>query len=412
MDPLEPDDSGPGAESSLFRDTPYCLIRRLRAGGMGEVFAVAHRKTGRQLVAKLLHERFVSDARSIERMRIEAEALGQLDHAHIVKIVGFDKTHTRRPFIVMEYLRGTSLGDELASRHTLSVYEALTFTCEILSALEAAHEIGIVHRDIKPDNIFICRNGEDERFVKLLDFGVARVMPGTTAVAPLPDSLSTETGTVLGTARFVSPEQAMGARVDQRADLYAVALVLYEMLVGRGPFDHFHGDSYLLTAHAVEDPEPPSHFAKGPVSPELDHTVMKALAKDPALRFQTASEFREVLGNIATRLRQPSGWLATTALRPALREFSTEKQQRRATREPTIIGQSPRVTGEPARLIDASFEQPFDAAQQARANQPGVLELMRQTGLPLPAALLLAALVMLIAAAGAIRLVSALHGVG
>lgn len=406
MNPSEPDSGGLSAEPELFRDTPYRLLRRLGEGGMGEVFLVAHRKTSRELVAKLLHERLVSDARLVERMRIEAESLGQLDHAHIVKVVGFDRTRTRRPFIVMEYLRGRSLGDELEERKTLSVYEALTFTCQMLSALEVAHDIGIVHRDVKPDNVFICRDADGGRCVKLLDFGVARVMPGTTAVAPLPDSLSTETGTVLGSARFVSPEGAMGARVDRRADLYGAALVLYEMLVGRGPFDHFEGSAHLLTAHAVEDPEPPSHFAKEAVAPELDEVVMKALAKDPAQRFQTAAEFRTSLSSIAARLRQPSGWLATTALKPELREFSSEGPQRHV--QPDSVA-TPRATPTAAELPDVVDE---NFLQLGEPPAHGVLGLVRQTGLPLPVALLLVIVVMLIAGVGAIRLVSAVQGGG
>jgi serine/threonine protein kinase len=188
----------------------------------------------------------------------------------------------------------------------------VAFAGEVLSALAAAHGLGVVHRDITPDNLFVCEEGAGPRFIKVLDFGLARVMPGSTALQPLPEALATERGALVGTARFASPEAALGGAVDSRADLYAVALVLYLMLVGRGPFDHRDGDSELLSAHAKECPEPPSRFAEEPVPPELDRAVLKALAKDPRARYQSAEEFHACLGEIYDLLQRPPGWLETS----------------------------------------------------------------------------------------------------
>jgi serine/threonine protein kinase len=296
----------------LFEGTPYRPLQRLRAGGMGEVFIVQHQQTKRRLVVKLIHERLTRDPRLVERLRVEAQALGKLQHQHIVKIIDFDETRAGRPFIAMELLEGRTLAEELAERGKLPVLEAVLFASDVLSGLGAAHKIGIVHRDIKPDNLFVCRRADGSRYIKVLDFGVARVMPDS-AVEPLPHDMRTRTGVVVGTPRWVSPEGAVGQHVDPRADLYAVGLVLYVMLVGRGPFDHFEGDQIVLSAHAVEDPDPPSRFADEPVPPELDQALLKALAKDANQRFQTAEEFRAFLLQVSELLRRPSGWMQTTA---------------------------------------------------------------------------------------------------
>jgi serine/threonine protein kinase len=150
----------------------------------------------------------------------------------------------------------------------------------------------------------------------VLDFGIARILPDAPAAAPHQLSMPTDTGVVVGTPRFVSPEGAIGLRVDQRADIYAAGLVLYAMLVGRGPFDHVEGQQRVLSAHALEDPEPPSRFAQEPVPPELDRAVLRALAKDPAERFQTADEFKALLEQIQEMLNRPSGWLETSRFDP------------------------------------------------------------------------------------------------
>jgi serine/threonine protein kinase len=310
-----PQTSGPEptAGDDLFEGTPYRAIERLRAGGMGEVFLVEHRATGRRVVAKLIHAKLASDPRLMERLRIEAQSLAELDHYHIVRILGHDKTRTHRPFIVLEYLEGRTLADELKTSGTPHVLEALSFASHLLSAVGAAHEKGLVHRDIKPDNIFVCSLQDGRRFVKLLDFGVVRVLPGSVAVAPMPQDLRTNTGVVVGTPRYVSPEGALGDDVDPRADLYSVGLVLYSMLVGRGPFDHWEGDERLLRAHAMEAPEPPSRYALEPIPQELDRAVLKALAKNPNERFQAAEEFQTCLLQIADSVRRPAGWLETMA---------------------------------------------------------------------------------------------------
>ena len=291
---------------------PYRALRRLGGGGMGEVFLAQHRQLGRLCVAKVLHARLAGDARLADRIRLEAQSLGRLNHPHIVSIIGAGKTFDERPFIVMEHLRGETLADELLVRGQLPVVEALSYTCQLLRALGAAHALGIVHRDIKPENLFLCDSSGQGRTLKVLDFGIARVMPDASADAPQPLAVPTDTGLVVGTPRYVSPEGAAAHRVDHRADLYAAALVLYIAVAGRGPFDHIRSEAMLLSAHAGQMPEPPSRFAKEPIPPELDRVLLRALRKNPEERYQSADALREDLEQISEFLQSTPGWLDTS----------------------------------------------------------------------------------------------------
>lgn len=304
------------AESDAFQGTPYKLVRRLGSGGMSDVFLVAHRELEKEFVAKVLRAELAADAQTLDRVRIEAQALGRLCHENVVSVTDVRTLRDGRPFIVMEYLRGRPLGAELAERKPLPVREALTYARALLSALSAIHAMGIVHRDVKPSNLFLCDLPGGRRVLKILDFGVARILPGAPEAAPAPLSVPTATGAVVGTPRYISPEGAAGERVDHRADLYGAALVLYTLLTGRGPFDHVKGAD-LLAARNELDPEPPSRLARDPVPPELDALILKALARNPDERFQTAEAFEQALEHVESLLTRPSGWLRTTALEGA-----------------------------------------------------------------------------------------------
>ncbi|HEX6766353.1 MAG TPA: serine/threonine-protein kinase [Polyangiaceae bacterium] len=287
-----------------FQGTRFSTVERLGSGGMGEVYLVEHRELGKRFVAKILHGRFGADPRLVDRMRVEAQALGCLNHPNIVTVTGCDTTEEGRPFIVMEQLRGCTLASELVARRSLPLEEALVYASQTLSALAAAHGAGIVHRDIKPENLFLHEPTAGPRTVKVLDFGVARVLPGISADSPSPLVNPTETGMIVGTPRFLSPEGARGRRVDERADIYAVGLLLYEMLTGRGPFDHLGNDALVLAAHATDEPEAPSRLAEQPIPAELDRLILKALNKAPEQRFSSAHEFAQALA--AVRLDGPA----------------------------------------------------------------------------------------------------------
>jgi serine/threonine-protein kinase len=235
-------------------------------------------------------------------MRLEGQALARLSHPNIVAVLGFEQTADGRPFLLMESLSGRTLGLELEERGALPVRTALDYSIELLSALSAAHEIGVVHRNVKPDNILLVDGPDGGRKLKLLDFGIARVLPGAPVDAPVPLAVPTSTGAVIGTPRFLSPEAARGQHVDTRADVYGAGLVLYLMLCGRGPFDDVRGEQAVLSAHAEAIPAPPSRYAREPISAELDPIVLRALDKDPDARYPSASAFRAELEAVLASL--------------------------------------------------------------------------------------------------------------
>jgi len=169
---------------------------------------------------------------------------------------------------------------------------------------------------VKPDNVFLAESPErGAPVLKVIDFGIARVLPTAPPEAPKPLVIPTATGEVLGTPRFLSPEGALGLRVDERADVYAAALVIYTMVTGRGPFDHVETEEAVLGAHVNETPAPPSEHALEPVPAELDALLLRALSKEPAARFGSAREFKTELDKVGELLARPAGWLETTAYR-------------------------------------------------------------------------------------------------
>jgi serine/threonine-protein kinase len=256
---------------------------------MGEVYVVEHERLRRQFVLKVLRARFSHDPQLVDRMRMEAQAAARLHHPNIVEVIDFWSADGGRPCLVMELLRGSTLASELRARRTLAVAEAVSHALGLLSALAAAHTLGIVHRDIKPENLFLHRQTGDRCVLKVLDFGLARVLPQSPAVVQ-PLALPTKTGMVVGSPRFMSPEAARGQRVDHRADVYSAGLVLYVMLTGRGPFDHAEAnDTFSLV------PDPPSFHAASSFPAMLDDAIVTALKSNPDERFQNATAFAHAL---------------------------------------------------------------------------------------------------------------------
>src|ERR687884_1194116 len=257
---------------SVF-DGRYRIVRKLGAGGMADVYLAEDQELGRRVAIKILNDRHAADDSFIERFRREAKNAAGLSHPNIVSI--YDRGEAEGTYyIAMEYLDGRSLKELIVGRGPAPVSVAIDYARQILSALRFAHRNGIVHRDIKPHNVLVDAEGR----VKVTDFGIARA--GT--------SQMTEAGSIVGTAQYLSPEQARGTAVDQRSDIYSVGIVLYELLTGQVPFS---GDTPVEIAmkHLSMLPEPPS--AKRPEIPrDLDLIVMRALAKDPDDRYQSAEE--------------------------------------------------------------------------------------------------------------------------
>jgi serine/threonine-protein kinase len=279
---------------SVF-DGRYKIVRKLGTGGMANVYLAEDQELGRRVAIKILDNRHAADDSFIERFRREAKNAAGLSHPNIVSI--YDRGEAEGTYyIAMEYLSGRSLKELIVSRGPTPVRIAIDYTRQILAAIGYAHRHGIVHRDIKPHNVVVDADGR----LKVTDFGIAR--SGA--------SQMTEVGSIIGTAQYLSPEQAKGAPVDQRSDLYSVGIVLYEMLTGKVPFT---GDTPLEIAmkHLSEVPVPPSEIR--PELPEtLDSVVLRALAKDSEDRYQTAEEMDDDLARIARGL-SPSAETETAA---------------------------------------------------------------------------------------------------
>ncbi|WP_437999246.1 serine/threonine-protein kinase [Sorangium sp. So ce185] len=300
--------------------TPYRALRRLGRGGMGEVIEAEHRVLRKRVVVKLVRRALAGDPRFADRLRVEAQALAAVSSPHVVAVLDLGRTPAGRPYLVMERLEGRTLGEELAQRGALPVAEAIDLVRQVLAGLAAAHRVGLVHRDVKLDNVFLCAPGSAAsgggRVAKLLDFGVAKVLDGGVepgapgAERPFPlegPAYPTEAGLLVGTPRTASPEQARCKPVDARADVYAVGLLMYTLLVGHGPFAHLDDALEVLRAHVLEAPAAPSRRAAQPIPPALDRAVLKALAKRPEERFQSAEAFAEELGRIAAELGEAGG---------------------------------------------------------------------------------------------------------
>ncbi|KYF97430.1 protein kinase [Sorangium cellulosum] len=301
--------SAPELSDTLLYGTPYRPVRRLGRGGMGEVIEAAHVGLDKPVVVKLLHRDLNREPRLVERMRVEAQSLARLAHPNLVMVTDFGRTAEGRTFLVMERLYGRTMREELAARGALPPLEALDLVTQTLAGLAAAHGAGIVHRDVKLENLFVCdADARGRRVVKVLDFGIAKVVaPRGDGRAPAPSLYQTEEGVLVGTPRYLSPEQACGLAVDARTDVYAAGVVLYTLLAGRGPFEHVKRVPDLVRAHASEVPAPPSCHAPRPVPPELDRAVMRALEKRPELRFPDAAAFADELSRIAAALSGGAG---------------------------------------------------------------------------------------------------------
>lgn len=279
-----------------LRGTPYRMLRTIGRGGMGEVVEAEHRRLGKLLVVKLVHPE-LAHPYAAERLRVEAQILSRLSHPNLVEVSDLGITKEGRPYLVMERLTGRTLLDEVIARSFLPPDEAVQIAADVLSALEAAHAAGIVHRDIKSENVFLHNasdsRGITRRVVKLLDFGVAKILASDQAVEP--SRFPTEEGSLLGTPRFCSPEQAHGrSKIDHRADLYAVGGMLFMMVTGRRPFEQ-SGMFELMHAHLSEPPPVPSSVAPQPLSAALDAAILRALAKKPEERFPSAAAMTRAL---------------------------------------------------------------------------------------------------------------------
>lgn len=254
----------------------YELDDLIGSGGMADVYRARDLMLGRTVAVKVLHQQYARDPVYVERLHQEARAAANLNQPNIVSVFDWGVEGDLH-FIVMEYVEGFNLKEMILQGGVLMPERAVEIAVAICQGLEAAHSHGIIHRDIKPQNVIVTRTNQ----VKVMDFGIARAAGG---------SAMTQTGTIMGTAQYISPEQAQGRSADPRSDLYSLGVLIYEMLTGKVPFD---GETPVAIAymHVREDPLPPS-VLNPDISPELVSVVMKALAKNPENRYQNAREMQ------------------------------------------------------------------------------------------------------------------------
>jgi Tol biopolymer transport system component/serine/threonine protein kinase len=323
----------------------YEVVGKIGAGGMGEVYLARDSHLDRKVALKILPTFFTQDAGRLRRFQQEARAASALNHPNILTIheVGhLDSTH----YIATEFVDGESLRDRI-NRASLKTTEALDIAMQIASALAAAHEVGIIHRDIKPENIMLRRDG----IVKVVDFGLAKLIPCPTSEPEASTMVNTDEGIVMGTAQYMSPEQARGVTVDARTDLWSLGCVLYEMLAGRSPFEApTPGD--VIVSILEREPPPLTRFAPE-IPSELDWIVRKSLRKERDERYQTGKELVSDLRSLKNRL-----------------EFETEVE-RTAPPELHVTGASAKPSGR-ERVTETAGQSPAHPTSSAEYILTGI----------------------------------------
>ncbi|HVW28531.1 MAG TPA: protein kinase [Polyangiaceae bacterium] len=309
------------SDGELIPGTRYRVVGLIGSGGMGSVYEVEHVELGKRFVLKALLRSLTNRDDLVHRLRNEWRALGKLEHRNIVSVTDAGITTTGLPYFVMERLKGETLAARLRRERRVPVRDAITIAADVLEGLSAAHRIGIVHRDVKPPNVFLVA----KRPAKLLDFGIAKVLDPKA-------SQITGRGIAIGTPRYMAPEQATGETVDARTDLYAVGLILFEMISGAGPFDGARDANEVFLAHIAKTA--PALTSIAPFAPSaLDPWVARLLAKKPEHRPDDAEAVARALRALVTELK-------VTSPPPALKDSD----------DPTLSG-GPFDTLEAARTI-------------------------------------------------------------
>jgi eukaryotic-like serine/threonine-protein kinase len=283
-------------------DGQFQIVQKIGAGGMGTVYKALQPEMSRMVAVKILHPKLTARKDIASRFRREARALSHLTHPNTVRVLMYGELDDGPLYIVMEYLEGKNLNQLVRLEGHLQAKRVVPMLVQAASALDEAHKAGIIHRDLKPENIFVCKQGGLVDFVKVLDFGLAKVTqremrPGSVML--------TQEGMIFGTPEFMSPEQAQGVSLTAASDIYSLAVILYEALTGKLPFEAKTPMEYLQM-HVSAPPIPlAERGAGGPFPPGLWPVLEKAMAKDPAHRYQTCLEFGDALlaacppGNLA-----------------------------------------------------------------------------------------------------------------
>lgn len=296
----------------------YRIKQLLGTGGMGQVYLAEHEAIQKNVALKVLHLHYSKKADIVTRFRQEAISASRIKHPNVLEVFDFGQLEDGSFYLAMEFLEGCDLADDLKRRQKLDTGRALSIAMQICRALSAAHKQGVVHRDMKPENVFLQRTADGEEIVKIVDFGIAQLRSDDElAERAEPKRRLTKTGMIFGTPEYMAPEQAAGRKIDLRVDVYAVGVILYELFSGAVPFT---GDSFLevLNKHLSEAPPKMSTFAPElHLSQELEAVIERALAKRPEDRYSTMGDFAQAL------LSTPEGTSYGSARLSAVPELSS-----------------------------------------------------------------------------------------
>ena len=368
--------------SSIFGD--YIIRKKLGEGGMGSVYLAENRNIEQSIAVKVLHGEAAQSNELVQRFNREAKVICKLTHPNIIRVFIFGRTPDDTIFLAMEYVEGRTLRDVIEADGYIDTLRAISLMRQCLHALTEAHELGIVHRDLKPDNIMLTSFRDVDEFVKILDFGIAKIkdQPGST------NQKLTQAGVVYGTPEYLSPEQAQAKELDGRSDVYSMGIILYEMVTGVVPF-HSSTAVAILAAHVYDAPQPPSTVARHSLHPKLDSIIDKALNKNPDERYQSAMEFLADLEELEADLTKGAATKTTVLDASQLSlvlEVSRAAQVRREQQGVLAAASGVRVRTDappPPPSAAVSGAQPQPTAPQAPAAQPAPVA---SAGVPRPSA--------------------------
>ncbi len=319
-------------------DNRYEIIGRVGEGGMGVVYEARQTSIDRRIAIKMLNQTVARDPGWIQRFRNEGRACSQLTHPNTIRLIDFGQTSNGRPYMAMEYLDGISLYDAIQDTAPMEPIRVMSILSQCCASLSEAHQAGIIHRDIKPDNVFLLEIEGQKDFVKLLDFSVAKLMQSS--------SLKTMAGIVFGTPQYMSPEQARAAPPDARSDLYSLGILTYQMIANKVPFD---GEDAMtvLRLHATE-PLPP---LPNTVPLEVRQFVDRALKKELTDRFQTANEMLTAAQQVTANLQAAASYPRAMSVPQHSEPYSVAPQREYQRPLSATPNESTVVAEDPARLM-------------------------------------------------------------